>query len=89
MHHAFVEYKGKLWQAMEDAMGEIKKWGKRYGTFMMSMEVDKDQCLLIVGNQQMCYIMTQPCFREILAHGLGAMPYNGARRKYREYFTCR
>lgn len=41
----FVEYKGKLWRAMEDAMGEIKKWGKRYGTFMMSMEVDKDPML--------------------------------------------
>lgn len=38
----FVEYNGKLWRAMEDAMGEIKKWGKRYGAFMMSMEVDKD-----------------------------------------------
>ena len=41
----FVEYNGKLWRAMEDAMGEIKKWGKRYGTFMMSMEVDKDPML--------------------------------------------
>ncbi|MFT3703867.1 MAG: hypothetical protein QM802_15995 [Agriterribacter sp.] len=41
----FVVYKGKLWRAMEDAMGEIKKWGKRYGTFMMSMELDKDPML--------------------------------------------
>lgn len=41
----FVEYNGKLWRAMEDAMGEIKKWGKRYGAFMMSMEVNKDPML--------------------------------------------
>jgi len=38
----FVEYQGKLWRAMEDAMGEIKKWGKRYGTLMMSMEAGND-----------------------------------------------
>lgn len=41
----FIEYNGKLWRAMEDAMGEIKKWGKRYGAFMMSMELDKDPML--------------------------------------------
>src|SRR6185312_3860153 len=41
----FIEYKGKLWRAMEDAMGEIKKWGKRYGAFMMSMDAEKDPML--------------------------------------------
>ncbi|MFT3751088.1 MAG: hypothetical protein QM768_22440 [Agriterribacter sp.] len=46
----FVEYNGKLWRAMEDAMGEIKKWGKRYGAFMMSIEVDKD--LMLASNWQ-------------------------------------
>lgn len=41
----FIEYNGKLWRAMEDAMGEIKKWGKRYGAFVMSMELNKDPML--------------------------------------------
>lgn len=41
----FIEYRGKLWRAMEDASGEIKQWGKRYGTLMMSMEIDKDPML--------------------------------------------
>lgn len=41
----FLEYNGRLWRAMEDAMGPIKKWGKRYGTFMMSMPLDADPML--------------------------------------------
>lgn len=39
---SFVEYNGRLWRAMEDAMGPIKKWGKRYGAFMMSAPLDAD-----------------------------------------------
>lgn len=38
----FLEHNGRLWRAMEDAMGPIKTWGKRYGTFMMSMPLDAD-----------------------------------------------
>ncbi|MHA8103882.1 sialidase family protein [Aquirufa nivalisilvae] len=38
----FLEHRGRLWRAMEDAMGPIKKWGKRYGTFMMSMPIEAD-----------------------------------------------
>jgi len=37
-----IEYKGKLWRAMEDAMGPVKKWGKRYGSLMMSIDVNAD-----------------------------------------------
>ena len=37
-----VEHKGRLWRAMEDAMGPIRKWGKRYGAFMLSIPVDAD-----------------------------------------------
>ncbi|MBX3254577.1 MAG: hypothetical protein KF862_10595 [Chitinophagaceae bacterium] len=37
-----VEYKGKLWRAMEDAMGPVKQWGKRYGSIMMSIDADAD-----------------------------------------------
>lgn len=37
-----IEHNGRLWRAMEDAMGPIKKWGKRYGAFMMSMPLDAD-----------------------------------------------
>lgn len=37
-----IEHDGKLWRAMEDAMGPIKKWGKRYGAFMMSIPLGAD-----------------------------------------------
>lgn len=35
-----VSHNGYLWRAMERADGEIKKWGFRYGTFMMSIKED-------------------------------------------------
>jgi hypothetical protein len=38
----FIVYRGRLWRAMEDAMGPIKSWGKRYGSFMMSIPLDKN-----------------------------------------------
>ncbi|GAB3931249.1 sialidase family protein [Larkinella terrae] len=38
----FLEHNGRLWRAMEDAMGPIKQWGKRYGAFMLSMPLDAD-----------------------------------------------
>ena len=37
-----IEYKGRLWRAMEDAMGPIRGWGKMFGSFMMSVPVDAD-----------------------------------------------
>lgn len=37
-----IEHNGRLWRAMEDAMGSIKKWGKRYGAFMMSIPLGAD-----------------------------------------------
>ena len=37
-----IEHNGRLWRAMEDAMGPIKKWGKRYGAFMMSIPLEAD-----------------------------------------------
>ena len=37
-----IEYDGRIWRAMESAMGPIKKWGKRYGAFMLSAPVDSD-----------------------------------------------
>jgi len=37
-----IEHNGRLWRAMEDAMGPIKKWGKRYGAFMMSIPLGAD-----------------------------------------------
>lgn len=37
-----VEHDGRLWRAMEDASGKIKKWGKRYGAFMMSIPLEAD-----------------------------------------------
>lgn len=37
-----IEHNGRLWRAMEDAMGPIKKWGKRYGAFMLSIPLDAD-----------------------------------------------
>jgi hypothetical protein len=37
-----IEHDGRLWRAMEDAMGPVKKWGKRYGAFMMSIPLDAD-----------------------------------------------
>ncbi len=46
----FVEHNGRLWRAMEDASGEIKQWGKRYGTFMMN--IDKDADLMKASNWQ-------------------------------------
>lgn len=38
----FVEHNGRLWRAMEDAAGRVKKWGVRYSTFMMSIPVGAD-----------------------------------------------
>lgn len=37
-----IEHDGRLWRAMEDASGEIKQWGKRYGTFMMHIDKNAD-----------------------------------------------
>ncbi len=37
-----IEHNGKIWRAMEDASGEIKQWGKRYGTFMMHIDKHDD-----------------------------------------------
>ena len=37
-----IEHKGRLWRAMEDAMGPVPGWGKRYGSFMMSIPVEAD-----------------------------------------------
>lgn len=31
-----IIHDGRMWRTMEDAMGEIKKWGKRYGAMMLS-----------------------------------------------------
>ncbi|WP_339926315.1 sialidase family protein [uncultured Cyclobacterium sp.] len=39
---AIIEHNGRLWRGMESAMGPIKKWGKRYGAFMLSAPVDAD-----------------------------------------------
>ena len=37
-----IIHDGKIWRAMEDAMGEIKKWGKRYGSMMLSAPENAD-----------------------------------------------
>lgn len=37
-----IEYKGRLWRAMEDAMGPVKGWGKMFGSFMMSVPEGAD-----------------------------------------------
>lgn len=37
-----VEHNGRLWRAMEDAMGPVKQWGKRYGAFMLSIPIYAD-----------------------------------------------
>ncbi|WP_439488339.1 exo-alpha-sialidase [Algoriphagus sp.] len=37
-----IEYDGRIWRAMESAMGPVKKWGKRYGAFMLSAPKDAD-----------------------------------------------
>lgn len=37
-----IEHDGRLWRAMESAMGPVKKWGKRYGAMMISAPVDAD-----------------------------------------------
>ena len=37
-----ISHNGYLWRAMERADGKIKKWGLRYGTFMMSVKEDAD-----------------------------------------------
>ena len=37
-----IEHDGRLWRAMEDAMGPVKKWGKRYGAFVMSIPLEAD-----------------------------------------------
>ncbi|MEQ7801487.1 exo-alpha-sialidase [Pedobacter sp. ASV1-7] len=37
-----ISHNGYLWRSMERADGEIKKWGYRYGTFMMSIKEGAD-----------------------------------------------
>ena len=37
-----IKHNGRIWRAMEDAMGEIKQWGKRYGSMMLSVSEDAD-----------------------------------------------
>lgn len=37
-----IEWNGRLWRAMESAMGPIRQWGKRYGAMMLSAPVDAD-----------------------------------------------
>ena len=37
-----IEHQGKLWRAMEDAMGPIKGWGKMFGSFMLSIPIDSN-----------------------------------------------
>ena len=37
-----IEYDGRIWRGMESAMGPVKKWGKRYGAFMLSAPIDAD-----------------------------------------------
>lgn len=37
-----IEYKGRLWKAMEDANGPAEKWGTRYSAFMMSIPLEAD-----------------------------------------------
>lgn len=37
-----IEHNGRLWRAMEDAMGPDKNWGKRFGSFMLSVPVNAD-----------------------------------------------
>lgn len=37
-----LEYNGRIWRAMESAAGPIRKWGKRYGAFMLSAPIDAD-----------------------------------------------
>ncbi|MEJ7736967.1 MAG: sialidase family protein [Chitinophagaceae bacterium] len=37
-----IEHNGRLWRAMEDAMGPIRGWGKMFGSFMMSVPVNAD-----------------------------------------------
>ncbi len=39
---AILTYNGRIWRGMESAMGPIKKWGKRYGAFMLSAPIDAD-----------------------------------------------
>lgn len=37
-----IEYKGRLWRAMETAHGPVLQWGKRYGAMVMSAPIDAD-----------------------------------------------
>lgn len=37
-----ITYQGRLWRAMESAMGPVKQWGKRYGAMMLSAPIDAD-----------------------------------------------
>lgn len=37
-----IQHNGRLWRAMEDAMGPVKQWGKRYGAMMLSIAEDAD-----------------------------------------------
>ena len=37
-----VEYRGRLWRAMEYAKADTDKWGKRYSAFMLSIPVEAD-----------------------------------------------
>ncbi|TDG35422.1 exo-alpha-sialidase [Pedobacter changchengzhani] len=37
-----IEHDGRIWRAMEDAMGPIEGWGKMFGSFMMSAPIGSD-----------------------------------------------
>lgn len=37
-----IEHNGRLWRPMETAHGPILQWGKRYGSMVMSADVDAD-----------------------------------------------
>lgn len=40
-----VEYKGRLWRAIENATSPIKEWGKRYSAMVVSAAIDSDLLL--------------------------------------------
>lgn len=46
-----IKHNGYLWRAIERADGEIKRWGKRYSAFMLSIKEDRD--LLEANNWRM------------------------------------
>lgn len=37
-----IEYKGRLWRAVEDAMGVVPGWGKMFEAFVMSISTNAD-----------------------------------------------